>query len=151
MPNHTKTPLVESSRARRVKIPVTADRDILMARQRGLELATEANFTRLEATLIATAISELARNIHQHAGRGEVSIKTDEREEGTCLTVVARDHGPGIPDLETSLQDGVSTSNGLGLGLPGVRRLMDEFEIVSRQNRGTTVTVKKWARRRTAV
>jgi serine/threonine-protein kinase RsbT len=150
VPQQTKTLPEKGSGARRIRIPVTSDRDIIVARQRVWELASEANFTRLEATLIATAISELARNIHQHAGRGAVSIKIDDREEGRCLIVVARDHGPGISDLETALQDGVSAIGGLGMGLPGVRRLMDEFEIVSRQNRGTTVIAKKWVRRSTA-
>ena len=129
-----------------VKVPVTSDADILLARQRARELASEAEFTAVESTFIATAISELARNILQHAGEGEVSIRIDQQECGTVLMVVARDNGPGISDLDRALKDGFSTSGGLGLGLPGVRRLMDEFEIVSHQDHGTTVIAKKWAR-----
>jgi serine/threonine-protein kinase RsbT len=97
--------------------------------------------------MIATAVSELARNILQYAGRGEIMLRSIQEENRTGVMVVARDNGPGISDLERALQDAFSTSGGLGVGLPGVRRMMDEFEIVSHQNIGTTVIVKKWARR----
>jgi len=146
MLHDTKAWSAECSRVEQVKVPVTSDADILLARKRARKLASEANFTAVESTFIATAISELGRNILQHAGEGEVSIKIDQQEDGTVLIVVARDNGPGISDLERALKDGFSTSGGLGLGLPGVRRLMDEFEIVSHQNYGTTVIAKKWAR-----
>src|SRR5579859_1089773 len=142
----TKTQPAECSRVKQATLPVTSDVDIVLARQRGRELASEAEFTAVEATFIATAISELGRNILEHAGEGEVSIKIDQQEDGTVLIVVARDHGPGIPNVNRALQDGFSTSGGLGLGLPGVRRLMDELEIVSHRNHGTTVIAKKWAR-----
>ena len=147
MPLNTKTWPAEGSRVEQVRIPVASDRDILRARQRGRELASEANFTTLESTSIATTVSELARNILQYAGRGEIMLRSIQQENRTGIMVVARDDGPGISDLKRALKDGVSTSGGLGLGLPGVRRMMDEFEIVSRQNLGTTVIVKKWARR----
>ena len=146
MPHKTKTLSAECSQVEQVRVPVTSDTDIILARQRARELASEAEFTAVESTFIATAISELGRNILQHAGEGEVSIKIDQQEDGTVLIVVARDNGPGISDLDRALQDGFSTSGGLGLGLPGVRRLMDEFEIVSHQDHGTTVIAKKWAR-----
>ena len=146
MPHNTKTLSAECCRLEQVKVPVTSDADILLVRQRARELASEAEFTAVESTFIATAISELGRNILQHAGEGEVSIKIDQQESGTVLIVVARDNGPGIPNVNRALTDGFSTSGGLGLGLPGVRRLMDEFEIVSHQNYGTTVIAKKWAR-----
>jgi len=149
MPQNTKTLSAECSLVEKVKVPVTSDADILLARQSGRELASEAGFTALESTFIVTAISELGRNILQHAGEGEVSIKIDRQEDGTVLIVVALDNGPGISDLERALKDGFSTSGGLGLGLPGVKRLMDEFEIVSHQDHGTTVIAKKWARRGT--
>ncbi len=147
MSNNIKTRPTECSPVEQIKVPVKSDADIILARQRARELASEANFEPLESTLIATAISELARNILQHAGRGEVSIKIVQQEDGTVLIVVARDNGPGIPNVNRALKDGFSTSGGLGLGLPGIRRIMDEFEIVSHPNYGTTVIAKKWARR----
>ncbi|MGA8182465.1 MAG: ATP-binding protein [Terriglobia bacterium] len=151
MPHKTNTLSSEFSRVQQVRVPVTSDADILLARQHARELASEADFTAVEATFIATAISELGRNILQHAGGGEVSMKINQQEGGIVLIMVARDNGPGICDLDRALQDGFSTSGGLGLGLPGVRRLMDEFEIVSRQEHGTTVIAKKWARGFTGV
>jgi len=146
MLHKTKTLSAACSRVEQVKVPVTSDADILLARQRARELASEADFTAVESTFIATAISELGRNILQYAGGGEVSMKINQQEDGIVLIVVAHDNGPGISDLDRALKDGFSTSGGLGLGLPGVRRLMDEFEIVSHQNYGTTVIAKKWAR-----
>jgi serine/threonine-protein kinase RsbT len=151
MPQNTKTPSAKCSRVERVRVPVTSVQDILRARQRAREMASEADFTALELTFIATAISELGRNILQYAGGGEVSMKIDQQQDRTVLIVVARDNGPGISDLERALKDGFSTSGGLGLGLPGVKRLMDEFEIVSHQNYGTTVIAKKWGHRDTTI
>jgi serine/threonine-protein kinase RsbT len=139
----------ECSRVERVRVPVTSDRDVLQARLRARELASEADFTTLESTMIATTVSELGRNILQYAARGEIMLRSIQQENRTGVMVVARDNGPGICDLERALQDGVSSNGGLGLGLPGVRRMMDEFEIESHQNLGTTVTVKKWAQRST--
>jgi serine/threonine-protein kinase RsbT len=99
-----------------------------------------------DQALVATAISELARNIVDYAKRGEIILELAEHEARRGMVVIARDEGPGIPDVERAMQDGYSTGNGLGLGLPGVRRLMDEFEIVSQVGKGTTITAKKWAR-----
>jgi len=151
MPHHTKTQPAERSRVEPARISVTSDHDILQARQRARELASEADFTTLESTSIAAAVSELARNILQYAGRGEIMIRSIQEENRTGVVVVARDKGPGISSVSNALQDGFSTNGGLGLGLPGVRRMMDQFEIVSQQNRGTTVIVKKWAGSRTDV
>ena len=125
-------------------VTVTTDTDIVAARKLGRRLAAEMGFSGGEATLIATAISELARNILLYAEEGEIHICPVERGPRRGLVVVARDEGPGIPDVDRALQDGFSTSGRLGLGLPGVRRLMDEFEIRSCATDGTTVTVKKW-------
>jgi serine/threonine-protein kinase RsbT len=97
------------------------------------------------ATLIATAISELARNILLYAHRGEITLTPLRVASRRGLMVVARDRGPGIPDVDRALQDGYSTSGRLGLGLPGVRRLVDEFSLETRSGQGTTVVVKKWA------
>lgn len=95
-------------------------------------------------SLIATAISELARNILRYAKHGEIVIGHDDNSGKQGIVVVARDEGPGIRSIEQALQVGFSTSGGLGLGLPGVRRLTDEFEISSKPGRGTVVTIKKW-------
>jgi serine/threonine-protein kinase RsbT len=101
-------------------------------------------FTSTDLALIATAISELARNIILYANSGEILLSVVENGSRRGLKVVARDDGPGIPDIERALEEGFSTSRSLGLGLSGVRRLMDEFDIVSEIGNGTTVTVKKW-------
>ena len=126
-------------------VAIAADQDIVAARQKGRALATELGFSPSDSTLIATAISELARNIVSYARRGEIVLKTTSNSGGRHgVVVVARDQGPGIPNIDQALRDGYSSSGSLGLGLPGVRRLMDEFEITSEVGRGTTVTVRKW-------
>lgn len=130
--------------AHQVRVPINSDEDIVTARRTGRVLASEAGFPSSDLTLIATAISELARNIVLYAEYGEVVIRLEEVSGRTGIVVVARDEGPGIPDVEHAMQDGYSTSGGLGLGLPGTKRLMDEFEIESEVGRGTVVTVKKW-------
>jgi serine/threonine-protein kinase RsbT len=129
-----------------VRVPVESDTDIVTARQKGRTLATLLGFSSGDATIVATAISELARNIVLYAKRGEIVLNTVDDRGRTGLVIVASDEGEGIPDLRQALQDGYSTSGRLGVGLPGVRRLMDEFEIVSKVGAGTTVTVTKWAR-----
>ena len=127
------------------QILVTSDRDVVSARQQGRALALQAGFTDSQATLIATAISELARNIVSYAHQGTLTFKPLNGHAGAVgLTIVAADSGPGIADVSQALRDGYSSSGGLGLGLPGVKRLMDEFEIASRLGAGTTVTVTKW-------
>jgi serine/threonine-protein kinase RsbT len=127
-----------------VRVPIKSDRDIILARHKGKELASRLGFSTTDLTLIATSISELARNIVQYANSGEIALRPIQQGERRGLSVVASDEGRGIPDVQRALQDGFSTSHSLGLGLPGVRRLMDEFEIASEINRGTTVSVKKW-------
>lgn len=127
-------------------MPVNADIDIVTARQRGRELARDLGFTSTDLALIATAISELARNIILYANTGEIKLSVVENGTKRGLKVVACDDGPGIPDIERALEEGFSTSRSLGLGLSGVRRLMDEFDIISEVGHGTTVTVKKWKR-----
>lgn len=127
-------------------VPISSDSDIVAARQKGRALAAQMGFASTDLTLIATAISELARNIVLYARRGEIILKPAEDGSRRGMIVMARDEGPGIPDVGQAMQSGYSTSGSLGLGLPGVRRLMDEFEIVSEVGKGTTVTVKKWKR-----
>jgi serine/threonine-protein kinase RsbT len=127
-----------------LRVPIHSYEDILEARQRGRELAAELGFPSIDCTLVATAISELARNIVLYAGHGEIRLSRDERLGLTGIVITAADRGPGIRDLRSALQEGYSTSRGLGLGLPGVKRIMDEFDIHSKPRQGVTVTVKKW-------
>ena len=122
-----------------LSVPIVSTDDVIVARQTGRALAADTGFSTSEATLIAAAISELARNIVKYASRGEILLRRDTN--GT-LTIVARDEGPGIPDVRSALRPGFSTSGGLGLGLSGVRRIADSFDIVS-SPAGTTVTVCK--------
>jgi len=130
------------------QISIDLDTDIVRARREGRVLAAELGFSPVDATLIATAISELARNILLYAQRGEILLRQVELDGRRGLVVVARDQGPGISDTDRAMRDGFSTSGRLGLGLPGVRRLMDDFEIVSAAGRGTEVTASKWRPRR---
>lgn len=129
-----------------IRVPIGSDIDIVTARQTGRELASHLGFSPSELALIATAISELARNIVLYARKGEVILKLIERGEKRGIHIIARDEGPGIRNISQAMQDGFSTSGGLGMGLPGVRRLMDEFEVVSKNGEGTSVTIKKWLR-----
>jgi RNA polymerase sigma factor (sigma-70 family) len=124
-------------------VPIKADADIVLARRSARELASRAGFSLTDQTLIATAVSEITRNIVRFAGHGEVLIELVE-DPRPGLRVVARDTGPGIVDVERALGDGYSTYNGLGIGLPGARRIMDDFSVVSEVPRGTTVTMTKW-------
>ncbi|MFL6065377.1 MAG: sigma-70 family RNA polymerase sigma factor [Friedmanniella sp.] len=125
------------------RVPINGDPDIVVARKTVRELASRLTFSATDLTVIATAVSEIARNIVRFAGRGEITVELlDQPRPG--VRVVARDAGPGIADIERALTDGYSTYRGLGLGLPGARRLMDEFSVVSEVNRGTTVTMTKW-------
>jgi serine/threonine-protein kinase RsbT len=126
------------------RVAIHADADIVTARQAGRALAQQIGFVGSDLTVIATAISELGRNILQYAGGGEILLRPIQASSRRGLLIVARDEGPGIADITLAIQDAYSTSGGLGLGLPGTRRLMDEFEIDSVVGRGTTVTVKKW-------
>jgi len=127
-----------------IQVPIKLDQDIITARQKGRSLAIALGFSSADAIMIATAISELARNIVTYARRGELRITVIYEHARTGIQLVARDNGPGIPDINQALRDGFSTSGSLGLGLPGVRRLMDEFECISEVGRGTTVTARKW-------
>jgi serine/threonine-protein kinase RsbT len=130
-----------------VRIPITADVDIVTARQQGRVQAQRGGFDGTELTVISTAISEIARNILDYAARGEIVIRIVNDGVKVGVVVIASDEGPGIANLSLALQDGYSTGRGLGLGLPGARRLMDEFEIVSSPGQGTLITMKKWRRK----
>lgn len=127
-------------------IPIKADVDVVTARQRARVLVSGLRFSISELTLIATAISEVARNIVTYAGRGEIVLRIVQRGPRRGLLVIARDQGPGIADITRAMEDGYSTSRSLGLGLPGSKRLMDEFELASELGKGTEVTMTKWER-----
>jgi serine/threonine-protein kinase RsbT len=129
-----------------IRVPIKSDADTVIARQQGRALAAQLGLSTSDQALVATAISELARNIVEYAKCGEIILELAERGNKRGVVVIARDEGPGIPDIERAMQDGFTTGHGLGLGLPGARRLMDEFEIVSQVGQGTTVTVRKWTR-----
>ncbi len=129
-----------------VRVAIEHETDIVAARQAGRQMAAQVGFTTTDQTLIATAISEVARNIVVYAQRGEVVIARIEEGVRIGVQVVARDQGPGIENLDLAMRDGYSTKNSLGLGLPGARRLMDEFHLASDLGQGPTVTMKKWRR-----
>jgi serine/threonine-protein kinase RsbT len=127
------------------RVPIKHEADIVTARQQGRALAAQLGFSSIDQTFIATAISEVARNILIYARSGEIILGTAQGNGGKPgIVVVARDEGPGIPDIELAMRNGYSTTNSLGLGLPGAKRMMDEFEIVSEVGKGTTITMKKW-------
>ena len=131
------------------RIAIESDNDVVTARQRARELAAMVDLTSMDQTLLATAISEVARNITTYAKRGEVLlsiVRDNGGREG--IRVVARDQGPGIENVDLAMQDGYTSGGGLGLGLPGARRLVDEFDIETGPSEGTTVTLVKWSRAR---
>jgi serine/threonine-protein kinase RsbT len=126
-------------------IPVRTDLDIVSARVEGRNLAKEMGFGTIDQARIATAISELARNVILYAPEGRVTVKAIVSDDGgQGIEVVCEDDGPGIANVELVMQDGYSTSSGLGMGLPGTKRLMDEFKIETKLGVGTKVTVRKW-------
>jgi serine/threonine-protein kinase RsbT len=127
-------------------VPIEREGDIVTARQKGRELCAELGFANTDRTLVATAISEVARNIVRYAERGEIVLDRTEARGRVGIEVIARDCGPGIADIELAMRDGYSTGKSLGLGLPGAKRLMDEFELVSTPSSGTTITMRKWVR-----
>jgi serine/threonine-protein kinase RsbT len=127
-----------------VHVRIQSSADIVTARRQGRALALQTGFSSSNLTIIATAISEVARNIVEYAKEGEVIITPINQAHKRGIEIVAADHGPGIADVSTVMRDGYSTGKGLGIGLPGARRLMDEFEITSQIGKGTTVRMKKW-------
>ena len=126
------------------RITIRSDDDVVAARREARELAASLGFEPTDLTLLATAISEVARNITAYAGEGEIVVSVRNSGGRLGIRVVARDAGPGIDDVELALRDGYSTGEGLGLGLPGARRLVDEFAIDTAPGRGTVVTMVKW-------
>lgn len=127
-------------------VPIHHEADILAARKVGRALSVRLGFSDTDMVLIATAISEIARNILTYAHHGEMCFEEVHEPTRRGVAVTARDSGPGIPDIGRALEDGYSTGKGLGLGLPGARRLMDDFSIESSAAKGTTIIMKKWTR-----
>ncbi len=131
------------------QVTVASEEGIVAARQQAREAAKSLGFGLLDQSRIATAVSELARNVLRYAtgGRGDVLIReAPGRGNGVGLEIVVRDGGPGIANVDEAMRDGFSTGDGLGMGLPGTRHLMDEMTIDTALGRGTTVTIKKWRR-----
>lgn len=126
------------------KVTIKAVEDIVEARQKGRALAQELGFSMTQSTLVATAISELARNIVLYAKTGEIVLSRVSTEHDVGLIIHATDKGPGIANIQHALMSGYSSSGGLGLGLPGVRQMVDEFDIKSRPGEGTQVTALMW-------
>jgi serine/threonine-protein kinase RsbT len=129
-----------------IRVPIEREEDVVTARQKGRELAAATGFSMTDRTLIALAISEIARNIVSYAHRGEVTICRIDDGLRVGVLIVAADEGPGIPDIELAMRDGYSTAKSLGAGLPGTKRIMDEFELTSVVGKGTTVRMKRWLR-----
>ena len=129
-----------------VRVAIRTDGDVVTARQEARSMGAGLGFSSTDLTLLATAISEVARNITAYAGEGEVSLRVVERAGRSGIEVVASDDGPGIDDVERAMQDGFTTGNGLGLGLPGTRRLVDEFDLRTAPGAGTTIRLIKWSR-----
>ncbi|PLR94131.1 anti-sigma regulatory factor [Bacillus sp. T33-2] len=129
-----------------IRIVINNEFDIVLARQKGREMSKALQFGTVDQSRITTAISELARNIYLYARSGEIIINVLKSEGKKGIQIIAVDNGPGIHDIRMVLQDGYTTSGGLGAGLPGVKRLMDEFIIESEPGKGTTVKITKWAK-----
>jgi serine/threonine-protein kinase RsbT len=127
-------------------VAVGHEADIVTARQNGRELAATMGFSSTDQTMIALAISEIARNIISYAQRGTITLSSLDDRGRRGIQIIAQDQGPGIADITLAMRDGYSTARSLGMGLPGAKRVMDEFELVSQVGHGTTVTMRKWRR-----
>jgi len=127
-----------------VCVPIQSAADIVIARQKGRALAIQLGFAGSDPTVIAAAISEVARNIVNHAKQGEIVLSGIHEGGLHGIQVIAADQGPGIADIERAMQYGYSSSKGMGVGLPGAKWLMDEFDIQSQVGKGTRVTMRKW-------
>jgi len=138
------SPAVAEQNRPAIRVDIASNEDVVIVRQRAREQSVRAGFSLLETTKLVTAASELARNTLEHGGGGhaEIEVITDGIRRGVRMTFI--DEGPGIPDIETALRDGFTTGGGLGLGLGGSRRLVNEFHIESTVGRGTRVQVIRW-------
>lgn len=130
----------------RSSVGIYTEWDIVAARQLGRKEAKRIGFGTVDQARITTAISELARNIYLYAGKGKIEITCISKNQVKGISIIASDEGPGIADVRKVMDDGFTTSGGLGAGMPGVRRLMDEFNIVTEKGVGTQITAIKWVR-----
>lgn len=130
----------------RSSVEIYTEWDIVAARQLGRNMAKKSGFGTVDQARITTAISELARNIYLYAGKGKIEIESLSVNGLSGITIIASDEGPGISDVRKVMEDGYTTSGGLGAGMPGVRRLMDEFELATELGVGTVITATKWLR-----
>jgi serine/threonine-protein kinase RsbT len=129
---------------REISVPVSREADVLVASQQGRAWAADLGLSRVDQAMMEVAISEVARNIVEHASRGHMILRLVQRNNQSGLVAIVRDQGPGIPDVSLAMKDGYSTTRGLGSGLPGAKRMVDEFEITSEVGTGTTIVMKKW-------
>jgi serine/threonine-protein kinase RsbT len=129
-----------------IRVAIRTDADVVTARQEARTMGAALGFSSTDLTLLATAISEIARNITTYAGEGEVELRVRNESGRAGIEVVATDEGPGIANVELAMQDGYTTGNGLGLGLPGTRRLVDDFELQTTPGAGTRIRMVKWTR-----
>jgi serine/threonine-protein kinase RsbT len=129
---------------KRETLPIRVSSDVVLARQKVREWALELKFTIVDQTKIVTAASELARNTLEHGKGGELTLEVVDNLSRTGLKLLFEDRGPGIPDLTAALRDGFTTSGGMGLGLGGSKRLVNDFVIQSEVGKGTKVTVVRW-------
>jgi serine/threonine-protein kinase RsbT len=125
-------------------LEIKSEADMIKARVRAKAIAEALGFNYMDQTRIATAVSELTRNAYQYAGKGKMTIKPLNKQGRKGMEIAVEDHGPGIEDLDRALEGGHSTGGGLGMGLSGSKRLMDEFDVKTKRNEGTSVTVRKW-------
>jgi len=132
------------SETRRETLPLKNSNDVVLARQKVRQWATELRFTLVDQTKLVTAASELARNTLDHGKGGAMTIEQVGVGGRVGLKLIFEDQGPGIPDIEIALKDGFTTGNGMGLGLGGSKRLVNEFSIDSTPGKGTRVTVVRW-------
>ncbi len=123
---------------------IVKDHDIVKVREYARDVASQIGFSTNERTLIATAVSEICRNVIEYAGEGKVIIQTVAKNPRTGISITVEDKGPGIEDVAKAMQDGYSTSRGMGVGLPGTKRIMDDFTIHSEAGKGTRVMMSKW-------
>lgn len=131
------------------EMKIETEKDIVTSRSCGRKLAAELGFNAVEQARITAAISELARNIYKYAGSGTICIRSEQDGMKVGIYITAKDNGPGILNLQEAMLDGYTTGGGLGRGLPGVKRLMDNFDITSSKEEGTCVKVAKYRITRT--
>lgn len=127
-----------------ITLPIKRDTDIVLACQKGRTLAAQLGLSDNDQVIVVIAVTEVARNILRYADQGKIELNSVEQNQKKGIEVVAQDQGPGIADIDLVLQDGYSTGGGLGLGLSGAKRLMDEFDISTQVGEGTTITMRKW-------